>query len=65
MMCHTKSCLNKATHRAHWPSGPIDVCVLCAARWVNIGDALGLVLHVERLDIARLAETLLADDEDK
>lgn len=64
MKCRTSVCETDATHRVHWPSGPIDVCIVCAVRWGNIAHAMGMVLHTERLDVAALAATLMADDED-
>ena len=65
MKCHSTKCDDLATHRVYWPSGPIEVCLHCAARWGRVADAMGLSLHVEDLNVARLARTLLADDQPK
>jgi hypothetical protein len=61
--CFTNDCQNQATHRVHWPSNVIDVCLLCGAKWCKIADALGMRLHTERLDVAALARTLMEPDQ--
>lgn len=51
--CHSATCLEPVAERVHWPTGPLECCARCAARFRRIGEVMGMRLLSEPVHYQR------------